>query len=366
MLDLKVATPQTVLNYGALLCEAKFFEEAFRAYERGVQLFRYPHVKDIWTTYLTQVRRVYPGQRGGGVCTARAARCVRVRLCVGGGGGGGAAVGCAGCLLCSAVPPLSALNRAQPPAIRSCPPVTHPTPPLHTPQFVSRYGGKKVERARDLFRQAIDEAPAEEAKPLFLAFAKYEEEHGLARNAMQVGGWASVCVGGGGGMGDGGGRFSCWSLLRGLRRATALRTQHATHLTLSPCRPPAPPPGPTTHPPRQIYDQAVRKVPESERLALYDVYVARASEFFGIGKVRWVHEGRGAEAGRSCTPVRAALQNPPHYQRHVPLIHHPLTCSVTPPSCLHPPHPPAPHPPPPTLRCAKSTRRRSRRSRRPR
>ena len=56
MLDLKVATPQTVLNYGALLCEAKFFEEAFRAYERGVQLFRYPHVKDIWTTYLTQVR----------------------------------------------------------------------------------------------------------------------------------------------------------------------------------------------------------------------------------------------------------------------------------------------------------------------
>ena len=35
--------------------------------------------------------------------------------------------------------------------------------------------------------QAIDEAPAGASKPLFLAYAKYEEEHGLARNAMQVG-----------------------------------------------------------------------------------------------------------------------------------------------------------------------------------
>ncbi|KAI7844217.1 hypothetical protein COHA_002351 [Chlorella ohadii] len=145
ILDLKVATPQIVLNYAAFMLEHKFFEEAFRVYERGISLFKYPHVKDIWTTYLTQ--------------------------------------------------------------------------------FVARYGGKKVERARDLFRQAIDEAPAAASKPLFLAYAKYEEEHGLARNAMQ------------------------------------------------------------------IYDSAVKKVPEKERLSVYDVYVARASEFFGIGKVREVYEG---------------------------------------------------------------------------
>lgn len=125
----------------------------------------------------------------------------------------------------------------------------HPrhAPLLSSQQFVARYGGKKVERARDLFRQvrfdgcvqgvpciqsrmplccgpawprcptsssppcvlapavsqhpthppiicppsppaqAIDEAPAAASKPLFLAYAKYEEEHGLARNAMQVG-----------------------------------------------------------------------------------------------------------------------------------------------------------------------------------
>ncbi|KAL4450099.1 hypothetical protein ABPG77_010768 [Micractinium sp. CCAP 211/92] len=145
ILDLRIATPQIVLNYASYMLENKFFEEAFRVYERGIALFKYPHVKDIWTAYLTQ--------------------------------------------------------------------------------FVQRYGGKKVERARDLFRQAIDEAPPEESRPLFLAFAKYEEEHGLARNAMQ------------------------------------------------------------------IYDQAVKKVPESERLALYDIYIARASEFFGIGKVREVYEG---------------------------------------------------------------------------
>lgn len=64
-----------------------------------------------------------------------------------------------------------------------------PPCPLHPrpcAQFVARYGGKKVERARDMFRQAIDEAPADQCRPLFLAFAKYEEDHGLARNAMQV------------------------------------------------------------------------------------------------------------------------------------------------------------------------------------
>lgn len=45
----------------------------------------------------------------------------------------------------------------------------------------------------------------------------------------------------------------------------------------------------------QIYDQAVRKVPERERLGVYDIYVARASEFFGIGKVGG-DRGRGRSA----------------------------------------------------------------------
>ncbi|GAB4814261.1 hypothetical protein N2152v2_001307 [Parachlorella kessleri] len=144
ILDLRIATPQIVLNYASFLQEHKFWEDSFRAYERGISLFKYPHVKDIWKAYL-----------------------------------------------------------------------------MH---FVARYGGKKVERTRDLFRQAIEEAPAPESKPLFLQFAQFEEQHGLARNAMQV------------------------------------------------------------------YDAAVKKVPEKERLGVYDIYIARASEFFGIGKVREIYE----------------------------------------------------------------------------
>lgn len=144
ILDLRIATPQIILNFASFLQEHKYWEESFRAYERGVSLFKYPHVKDIWKAYL-----------------------------------------------------------------------------MH---FVARYGGKKVERTRDLFRQAIEEAPSEESKPLLLQYAQFEEQHGLARNAMQV------------------------------------------------------------------YDQAVKKVPEKDRLSVYEIYVARASEFFGIGKVREIYE----------------------------------------------------------------------------
>jgi pre-mRNA-splicing factor SYF1 len=178
ILDLKVATPQIVLNYAAFMLEHKFFEEAFRVYERGIALFKYPHVKDIWTTYLTQ--------------------------------------------------------------------------------FVARYGGKKVERARDLFRQAIDEAPAAACKPLFLAYAKYEEEHGLARNAMQ------------------------------------------------------------------IYDSAVKKVPEKERLAVYDIYVARASEFFGIGKVGWQRSAHLVPAVCACLLRCCACH---HWSGHCELGPHVCGCS---------------------------------------
>ncbi len=63
------------------------------------------------------------------------------------------------------------------------------------------------------------QAPPAQARPLFLQFAALEENHGLARAAMEV------------------------------------------------------------------YDRAVRTVPEPERLAIYELYLAKASEFFGIGKV---------------------------------------------------------------------------------
>ena len=64
------------------------------------------------------------------------------------------------------------------------------------------------------------QAPAELSKPLFLQYAALEEQHGMARSAMEV------------------------------------------------------------------YDRAVQTVPQDERLSIYDQYLARASTFFGIAKVR--------------------------------------------------------------------------------
>lgn len=106
ILDLKICTPQIIINYGLFLEEHNYFEEAFRAYEKGIALFKWPNVYDIWNTYLTK--------------------------------------------------------------------------------FLSRYGGTKLERARDLFEQCLENCPPDYAKALYLLYAKLEEEHGLARHAMAV------------------------------------------------------------------------------------------------------------------------------------------------------------------------------------
>ncbi|KAJ8251347.1 hypothetical protein GJAV_G00220370 [Gymnothorax javanicus] len=106
IIDLRIATPQIIINYAMFLEEHNYFEESFKAYERGIALFRWPNVYDIWNTYLTK--------------------------------------------------------------------------------FIDRYGGKKLERARDLFEQALDGCPAKFAKTIYLLYAKLEEEYGLARHAMAV------------------------------------------------------------------------------------------------------------------------------------------------------------------------------------
>jgi pre-mRNA-splicing factor SYF1 len=41
------------------LQENKYFEDAFKVFERGVKIFKYPHVKDIWVTYLTKFVKRY-------------------------------------------------------------------------------------------------------------------------------------------------------------------------------------------------------------------------------------------------------------------------------------------------------------------
>jgi pre-mRNA-splicing factor SYF1 len=104
--SLKVATPAMALSF-ARYCEEKgYFEESFRAYELGVQLFPWPHVREIWHAYLQK--------------------------------------------------------------------------------FVARYGGSKLERARDLFEQAVAGAPASDAASLYGAYADLEERFGLVRHAMSI------------------------------------------------------------------------------------------------------------------------------------------------------------------------------------
>ena len=114
MLDLRIATPQNVLNYAQLLQEHKRWEDSFAVYERGVNAFRWPHCKDLWLAYLAQ--------------------------------------------------------------------------------FVQRYGGTKLERTRDLYEQALTAFPPAEAKALYLAFAAVEQQHGLARHAMDIYARCAVAV----------------------------------------------------------------------------------------------------------------------------------------------------------------------------
>ena len=106
MLELKIANAQIIINYAAFLEDNQYFEESFKVYERGVELFTYPVAFEIWNVYLSK--------------------------------------------------------------------------------FVKRYGGAKLERARDLFEQALDKCPARFCKPLMLMYGQLEEEHGLAKRAMKI------------------------------------------------------------------------------------------------------------------------------------------------------------------------------------
>lgn len=63
ILDLKIATPQLVLNYAAFLEEKQYFEESFRVYERGVSIFKWPNSCNIWLTYLSKFFTRYKGKK---------------------------------------------------------------------------------------------------------------------------------------------------------------------------------------------------------------------------------------------------------------------------------------------------------------
>ncbi|SMY27784.1 unnamed protein product [Zymoseptoria tritici ST99CH_1A5] len=52
--ELRIATPQTVVNYANLLEENNYHEESFKVYERGLDLFSYPVAFELWNLYLTK------------------------------------------------------------------------------------------------------------------------------------------------------------------------------------------------------------------------------------------------------------------------------------------------------------------------
>ncbi|KAI3968218.1 hypothetical protein MKX01_018521 [Papaver californicum] len=81
------------------------------------------------------------------------------------------------------------------------------------------------------------EALANNAKPLYLQYAKLEEEHGLAKCAMKV------------------------------------------------------------------YDQAAKSLPDKEKLQMYEIYIARTTEFFGVPKTREIYE-QAIESGLPSEDVK--------------------------------------------------------------
>ncbi|KAL9058076.1 MAG: hypothetical protein Q9162_001938 [Coniocarpon cinnabarinum] len=52
--ELRIATPQTVVNYANLLEENKYFEDSYKVFERGLDLFSYPVAFELWNMYLTR------------------------------------------------------------------------------------------------------------------------------------------------------------------------------------------------------------------------------------------------------------------------------------------------------------------------
>jgi len=143
VIELKVATPQMMINYAKLLEGANFWERAFKVYERGVSLFRWPQVKDLWLLYLSK--------------------------------------------------------------------------------FVDRYGSRKLERARDLFEQALEDCPAQYVRRILMLYAQLEENHGLARRALD------------------------------------------------------------------IYNRACKACPEENRFDMYNIYIAKTAEFFGLTRTREIY-----------------------------------------------------------------------------
>lgn len=54
VMELRIANPQIVFNYATFLKENHYFEESFKVYERGIDLFGWPIAFEFWNIYLSE------------------------------------------------------------------------------------------------------------------------------------------------------------------------------------------------------------------------------------------------------------------------------------------------------------------------
>ena len=59
IMDLRIANPQIIVNYATFLEENEYFEDSFKVYERGIDLFGWPIAFELWNIYLERFLRRY-------------------------------------------------------------------------------------------------------------------------------------------------------------------------------------------------------------------------------------------------------------------------------------------------------------------
>ena len=64
-IEIKAATVHHILNFASYLMEHQYYEESFTAYERGIELFAYPHpgAKLLWKAYIDSFIKRYKGTK---------------------------------------------------------------------------------------------------------------------------------------------------------------------------------------------------------------------------------------------------------------------------------------------------------------
>ncbi|KAG2184774.1 hypothetical protein INT43_000687 [Umbelopsis isabellina] len=63
IMDLRIANPQIIVNYATFLEENEYFEDSFKVYERGIDLFGWPIAFELWNIYLERFLRRYGGTK---------------------------------------------------------------------------------------------------------------------------------------------------------------------------------------------------------------------------------------------------------------------------------------------------------------